>query len=430
MTKLLGKCTLIGSISLAVLLTVVSIVPRWSEGLLQLLQYLFGNSDDCIVVYPLLLTLLGSLLVFVAIGLVVWFVVRAKDNGQAKTDKRKTFFFYYLLTFSATGLLLFIGSTALFNPFTSYVFKYVDELLTATYCGCVILALLEAALLMSIVKMWKTNTVVSIILACILVAFLVTTFIPIVVISDSIYHSCGNSSYYDDEIMDIEDIDEVEADEVEAVAVPDEEPCDLWSESNDCADNIESALKFVIHYYSKYTDLSVWNLWDDQDIASYQYKYYWDTREEYNGYRNLPPFVQFLKNHNTQLSKLFKTYGYLLFKTVPRDLYWNSAASRLVTLVNHTYDELYVHGNGDQTCERIYDVMENNNLAFYDYFARLKPICIRDEALHYFYDEDDDVDKSIAVWAYSFWGRRYHEGNAVATHQILLKIAEHYNRPE
>jgi hypothetical protein len=277
---------------------------------------------------------------------------------------------------------------------------------------------------MSIVTLWKQNPGISILLLGMLAASLIPTVLPAGIIQNYITQCDYSADVMEEAIPDETEPVAYEEPFEEIADESDEDLCDWLSGADNCADNVEAALQFAVRYYSDNAtpDGTLWR----NDLQVYF------AGEENTRYRNFVALVQFTKTYNTLLTKLFDTYEYLIYKTVSRDLYQESAASRLVTLLNHIYDELYLHGNGDRTCERIYDLMwDNDDWSYSEYRNHLKSICLRDEALIYFNDYFNDDNSPIyhddlVVWAYSFWGRRYHEGNVQATHYILQKIANHY----
>jgi hypothetical protein len=425
----LGKYVFAGSLIMTALLVIIAIVPNWSDGINGLLG--FQNSGTSFIIYPLLLFPLVSILFFLLIGFVAGLLSKSGKTEEDKQRKSKPFFFYYLCSFTLSSLLVFIISTALFNPFSRHLAaELLIEQMAVLFFIIVIISLLQAALGLSAVSMWKTNIGVSIVLLCILFVCLIATILPGAIMSSEARHSAGYYGNYTVEADEVESYDyEGDSDYYEEDHEYDSRPfCnEMWDDPDNCASNVESALNFA---RSRYSDYSYADGWVWKEDLRYSGSDNWLWRNEtggYEGYRNFHKMVNFVKNNPSHLARFFELYEYAIYETVSRRLYKESAAPRIVNALNIAYDDLYRDGEseGREKSLEIYSEMSGNNnwaLSYFDFISERASKKSRAK----FRDSDDRLDKDLFVWAYGFWGRREDEGSAQITHTMLEKIAEHY----
>ncbi len=118
----LGKYVFGGSLIMAALLIIIAVVPNWAEGTNTLIGKLFNGCGNYIKAYPVVLFLFVSVLLFLLIGFIAGFFSKSEKTEMEKPRKEKSFFSFYLCSFTLSSLLVFVLSTAFFNPFTSYFY--------------------------------------------------------------------------------------------------------------------------------------------------------------------------------------------------------------------------------------------------------------------------------------------------------------------
>ncbi len=442
----LGKYVFGGSLIMAALLIIIAVVPNWAEGTNTLIGKLFNSCGNYIKAYPVVLFLFVSVLLFLLIGFIAGFFSKSEKTEMEKPRKEKSFFSFYLCSFTLSSLLVFVLSTAFFNPFTSYFYDNYSfvGLISVIYTGTVVMSLLQATLGLSAASLWKTNVAVSIMLLFLQLACLSTTIIPGIIVSVD-----ARTSVCDDD--DTKDAPAVAAEEPGwedtfpiTQPVPEDEPheedrtydegsfCNgLWNETGNCSSNIEFAILYAYSYFKNTLPNYSGHVWtnDMKYPGDDDYNYLWkDETGGYEGYKNFYKLVEFVKNNPHYFAKFFETYENLFFQLISSEMYWGTDAPELVNSLIIAYEDLYRNGTEDGRVKslEIYEEM----IQEYSWGHYLNFIVKRSDGTsldHFRYNnEDRDLSESQVVWTYSFWARRENEGNAQTTYNILKRMVDHY----
>ncbi len=452
----LGKFVFGGSLIMATLLVTVANVFDWAVGIDIFWGKLFQVCGDFLNSYPTLLFPLVSIFFFLLIGLIAGTSVNVEKMEEKKPRKGESFFFFYLCCFTLLSLLVFLFSMFFFNPFTAY-FSLTHDLIqgeSIIYAGIVITALLQAALVSSIISLWKTNAGVGILLSFIWLFFLSMTVLPGMILSDYVnpHESACKKGNNDDYRMPvpveaIEEAHPVEEDTVENYEYYDggeyeydDSPfCGgMWDDPESCIPRVKLALVFADNW-KQYSGSATWEffndpIWNHELLPEYaEYDHDWKGKKGgYAGYYNFHKAINFFKNEPFYLTRFFELYEQTIYKTISQRRYKESGASRLIPLFIAAYKDLYRDGvkDGREKSLTIYTEMSTGEeRAIWDgsgHFEFITQFATQEALDKFHYVDEQQIDKDLVVWIYSFWARRENEGSAQTVYGILQKIVNHY----
>jgi hypothetical protein len=407
---------------MAALFTIIHLVPRWSEGITRLLLYLFAAGEEEMIVYPLLLPALATFVIFAGAG---W--IAGAFGSRAGTREGKSILPYFLPCHALSAVLWFVLATAFFNPFTACIPGYhVMPMLLLACWGSFLLSLLQAALWLSVVTMWRVNAGASLVLAGILALSVAALVIP-ATIADQYTFTCtpgvpadpdgeggeggeGEGGDAWEEVVVVEAIDE-EMEEME------ETP---WNPGEEGAASVEGALKFAIEFFHERGYW--WAFWKDELLDYNPDHYMWDDVEGYNGYREARRIARYLQGAGDAVLSFFETHARVLHGTLPPGSDAASAVPRLATALDRAYRDLYGEEDDNRKSLELYRLMEAGEYSLEYYFDTAIASLASEAVTGEFRDAEGNVDKALVAWVYSFWGRREHEGTARAAREITREI--------
>ncbi|MFB9077688.1 hypothetical protein ACFFLS_00740 [Flavobacterium procerum] len=137
-----------------------------------------------------------------------------------------------------------------------------------------------------------------------------------------------------------------------------------------------------------------------------------------------------LKEHSEQLKEALYSYKSVLFATVSTETYRNNHFDEVVDKLLLAYDDV---GTDREKLNNIYEIMRygaspqevDGNISVY--LPDIQKYCSSNTLKKLSDDKGFCKYKSDVVWFYSFWARRYKEGNIDVVYEILLKIKKHYD---
>lgn len=166
--------------------------------------------------------------------------------------------------------------------------------------------------------------------------------------------------------------------------------------------------------------------------------YYIDTKNYKPGpglhpgeYIQIKDVGEKLRDDSDALAKSFKSYSPIIYSLLSKEIYFDSGLNEFVDALIACRDDISNTDDASKTLDEIYKTMTNRThkdppSRYYSQMSRY--ISTRTSAL---LKESATADGgmnplSSAVWIYSFWGRRYHDGNDAEVYDILVQIKKHY----
>lgn len=232
---------------------------------------------------------------------------------------------------------------------------------------------------------------------------------------------------------------------VEEVYSEEDEPEDetfqlsfLWQIPENDADSIDIALKYVVgvfdmgsliyHYIIPESNPDSLIIADD-NYFFHDYNYGYEKEKGEAEYKKIFNYLSKFRN-DINIVALFNSYKWLIYETITPRIYIKSEFDVCAEILTRAYDDLYRYedeiGDNFENFEKIYDIMKGDErLSYNTYYNRITPF-ISEENMEHYSSEENSMDEETIVWAYSFWGRRYSEGNLTETAQILYTIRRHY----
>ncbi|MEO0895458.1 MAG: hypothetical protein AAFY71_03490 [Bacteroidota bacterium] len=135
-----------------------------------------------------------------------------------------------------------------------------------------------------------------------------------------------------------------------------------------------------------------------------------------------------------QLYSRFLTYQGLIYSIIPPSFYHGSVLSDYTETLIAVYEELQKEERLESKMNSLYQKL--NDLSGFcsvaESHGQILGDLVSDQTKEKFDDTYDlctlDPVFNDANWFYSFWVRRYHEGNAEAVYTILKEIKDHYKK--
>ncbi len=291
-----------------------------------------------------------------------------------------------------------------------------------------------SGLLCLIAQMWSRSKWISVLVA------LMTFVVALVLLITYIYLSHDNYNHYylhDYESDYYDDYDYAETEPAEAYYYD-----DSWEQEYGSAgsidelfgsDNTYYAVSDAIKYGVKHIDAR--HMADNPPLSFMPWTEgfeggYWDDQRPGGAgsaqYWKLANFL-FRRSCSTLLMDIFNEYKDLAIRLLPYEKYRDNGYERTVNLLIISYEDM--NGDGSKF-SKIYNVMSDNEM---DYDDKKEVIMryvseIGREAYYYDYAEGRDLDDTLVMWGYSFWGRRYHEcdGNPEDIYNVLIAVRDMY----
>ncbi len=432
----------ISTLSIIVILLVLAFIPVCWNSFALLLERIFGTNGNRISVAAALLIPFAVFVLCSIIGLICCLIIKPKQSQVVEKKKSAIFYPFFFFSFGLTSLLpVPLCLAFIFNPFHFCYHIDYNFFIPAVYMGCLALALVQAALLMSAVTMWKVNKVVSFMLF----AFVAISFLACVLpgwvgyeIADKDSYKYYSDSYYDNSDSAVAEPATYEGDDYEE---PEPVLSNLWESSEYDKDSVSLAVGYfserIRQMENEYSN--VLDLWTYGHNSSYTYNeddlYYGDDEKKiwpdksdfYQAFRNQIKIVSYLQGNNDLILKAFMAYNGILFDAISSKVYYRSGAAELLAALSHAHDDLYDTGNSSSRLSKIYKLMTNiEHSVASEYYDDIKIHADKETLESYFKTDSGEIDERLVVWAYSFWARRYHDGTEEAAYSILQDIIGNY----
>jgi len=225
--------------------------------------------------------------------------------------------------------------------------------------------------------------------------------------------------YEDDNPIDYQDYDRNE----------DEDPLDannklafLWDNTDDDDENVKTAIRYGLKHFSD----------ADDEEHTYNSNYFswlstcgYSPRSYTDGGLTYYRIMQYICKYRTRipLRALAEAYWSQIENNVSNKMFKKKKIDVVVNMLRWTYNNI----DNQNAFGNINRIMTRHNLwevrAYYPYIVKYVDV----ENLPYPLKEDDgEINENMVVWAYSFWGRRYAEGNAEDVYEILNDLWKSY----
>jgi len=164
--------------------------------------------------------------------------------------------------------------------------------------------------------------------------------------------------------------------------------------------------------------------------------YYNDSKDESLFYR----FLLYVSDYRDilPLGSMAEVYRPLIRQIIPDEVYYENSYDHILYWLNYAYADIVNSANGEaeysQLYEQIYEIMSedlsSDSERYEKYFHKIAAIThLEDASLEKFeslYYGDKTINKEAVVWAYSFWARRWKEGNIDKARGVIAIIERMY----
>lgn len=142
------------------------------------------------------------------------------------------------------------------------------------------------------------------------------------------------------------------------------------------------------------------------------------------------------------LENIIRTYSPVIKAVITDSIYNENQYGQVVYWLNYAYDDIVnsTDGNAEysQMFGQIYDIMSEDlsgdSERYEKYFDKIARIAhLEGASLEQFeslYYNDEGINKEAVVWAYSFWARRWKEGNLEKAKGVLNAIKDMFSEEE
>ncbi len=283
-------------------------------------------------------------------------------------------------------------------------------------------------------RMWSRSKAVALTLAGVFAGMLLlANFVYLAMDSESYYGYRGadiDRMLYEAECYSEPDWDEgdyvgddesEEEEEPEGLAQP--RSLDfLWHDSDDDIDSVSAALSYVAREVemSGFPNNSPYPRFE---MLAYMSYYSQDLRPEGPGSVAYTKIIKYLhkKISHYTLNAIYRNYAPLVNQFIPYSTYRERGYERIVEALIAAYRDL----EGTDGFFEIARIMGHEGQDYSEYYAQIKPWTTK-STLRKMRDGDGDLDIEFAVWAYSFWGRRYNEDSIGEVFETLTGIRDSY----
>jgi hypothetical protein len=160
-----------------------------------------------------------------------------------------------------------------------------------------------------------------------------------------------------------------------------------------------------------------------------------DTESQIAEYSEIKHLGKVLRVDHEALAKSFKSYSPIIYSLLSKKIYVESNLKQLVDVLIASRDDISNTDDASKTMDKIYNAMISGTKRDTptDYYRKIVPyisnstlVLIKKKA----YAIGGNSDEAATITVYSFWARRYHEGNDSVVYDILTEIKTHYDKSE
>lgn len=383
--------------------------------------------DRFIFFVPTITTILSFLL-----GAIVALIRKSKNEEQHSEKNKNWASFgkvFLIASFITTGINIFV-----FIQVNNYCFnyEYLSALFIYFFISSFVITALTAFVIKSIVYYLRKTKITAILIALLYIQILFGLFYWGIQLLEKRVFSCSWYQKYEDQnyqkkgkhqekITSTEySVSTEEKADTISIAIEENKPKPfylnfLWDHPNKDQQKVEEAL-----------------------LSIKDYKYYFDFVDEFQNFEkssepsSLNKIIQYASKNRSEIDfiTLFITYRDLIVKVIPGSVYKKNGYDIMVRSLCDSYYDLHVYEDERQyKMQAIYDLMENSRGDYVDKFKLIEPYMGEFYKKKYDYFASDIIDThnyQKLVWAYSFWGRRNHEGKVEETIAVLQDIRSLY----
>ena len=205
----------------------------------------------------------------------------------------------------------------------------------------------------------------------------------------------------------------------------------LWNNPENDSSNVKAAIKFALREFDNVTfDYLPYSL--NMLKASEYSRYMYDDKKGGPAYYQI---FNYIYRNRTQLPvvTLAEAYWDRLTRDMPEKIYKKRKMDEFVHMFRWAYLQLYKDGHDEPYMNfyGVYNIMDNvgkSNL--YEYYPLIRHFVNENELPYPMRNSEGEIYENLVVWVYSFWGRRYSDGNAAEVFQLLNMLYEHYSAAE
>jgi hypothetical protein len=355
--------------------------------------------------------------------------VEIEDENKYQKQKRNynfwkfSFYIYSLLTVAAALAFLIMMNAGMQHKYFSednFDAPFFTWLLVTSIV--LIASFAIGGLLLGISAIWRTSKVASLINGSIA---LIILSIAILVVSFLLFHEVNAPSLVHTN-QNIENVDTTAAGYVpEPVQSQSnkEEPTNylssLWNDPGDDDRNMTDLISYL---------LKEDEFLDNGSVEVVRFRAVIECDDSLTEEKKYHVIKNFIKNDGKKILATFNSYKRILFRLLPYGTYHASPAHRMIDALMAAYNDIHQKENENDIWVDIYSAMEDGKKKYAaNYYDDIDKYT-SDAVLKIFTTKDADENvKGDVVWAYSFWARRYHEGNIDAVYDIVSQIQEHYS---
>ncbi|MBF7091094.1 hypothetical protein IUY40_06035 [Flavobacterium sp. ALJ2] len=160
-----------------------------------------------------------------------------------------------------------------------------------------------------------------------------------------------------------------------------------------------------------------------------------DTESQIAEYSEIKHLGKVLRDDDEALAKSFKSYSPIIYSLLSKKIYVESNLKQLVDVLIVSRDDISSTDDASKVMDKIYNAMisRSKRESPIDYYRKIVPY-VSNSTLALMkkkaYAIGGNSDEAATIIVYSFWARRYHEGNDTVVYDILTEIKKHYDISE
>lgn len=229
--------------------------------------------------------------------------------------------------------------------------------------------------------------------------------------------------YYDDDLSEI---------------FTSEEYNPLWYDSESPGDSIYGALRNMKeHFSSSYLLLHINLKAIEQGLEE---NWYYPEPDE----KLFDKAFNYVSKHRDSLplANIIRAYRPVIRSVITDEVFQDGDYHQVIYWLNYAYRDIVTSNDGEEELspmyEQIYNIMSEDlsgdSERYNKYFDKIAKVAhLEDASLEEFeslYYDDETINKEAVVWAYSFWARRWKEGNIEKAKDTLVAIEDIFQSEE
>jgi hypothetical protein len=128
------------------------------------------------------------------------------------------------------------------------------------------------------------------------------------------------------------------------------------------------------------------------------------------------------------MKSVFYTYKSLLYKSLSQENYYKADVNNYVYILILSYNDIQSHDDSQRILKIMHEKSISKGYGLIDAIKQMISDDYKKEYENIHFGNGTKVRDDDLFWAYTFWSRRYNEGNIKEVYDILVEVQNHYSK--